>query len=101
MGPVSVKDEGFRRGSLLLPLSSNIHPRPLILSHSPLSHQIVITSTATGETLPFPFNNWVDKEHGLEHVIWPDRDGDGLGDIDARLGGMVKYRVNVYTSEIR
>jgi hypothetical protein len=30
--------------------------------------RIVITSAATGEKLPFPFNNWIDKEHGLEHV---------------------------------
>lgn len=30
--------------------------------------RIVITSSATGEKLPFPFNNWIDKEHGLEHV---------------------------------
>ena len=31
--------------------------------------RVVVTSTATGETLPFPFNNWIDKEHGLERVI--------------------------------
>eukprot|EP00798_Chlamydomonas_sp_ICE-L_P018432 gene18432-24908_t len=62
--------------------------------------RVEITSSATGETLPFPYNNWFDKEHGLEHVIWPDRDGDGIGDVGA-MGDMVKYRVYVYTSDIR
>ena len=63
--------------------------------------RVTITSTATGETLPFPYNNWIDKEHGLEKIIWPDRDGDGVGDVDASLAGAVKYIVNVYTSDIR
>ena len=30
--------------------------------------RITVTSTATGETLTFPYNNWIDKEHGLEQV---------------------------------
>jgi hypothetical protein len=30
--------------------------------------RVVITSSATGEILTFPFNNWIDKEHGLEQV---------------------------------
>ena len=34
----------------------------------------VVTSSATGETLPFPYNNWFDKEHGLEQV----KGGGGL-----------------------
>ncbi len=25
----------------------------------------------------FPFNDWIDKAHGLEHVLNPDIDGDG------------------------
>ena len=48
----------------------------------------------------FPFNNWVDKEHGLEHVLWPDRDGDGTADV-GWMGDMAKYRVSVYTSDVR
>ena len=30
--------------------------------------RVVVTSSATGETLTFPHNNWIDKEHGLEKV---------------------------------
>lgn len=37
----------------------------------------------------------------LPQIIWPDRDGDGIGDVDASLGGLVKYRVTTYTSDIR
>ncbi len=43
---------------------------------------------------------WFDKEHGLEHVLWPDRDGDGTADVGT-LGDLVKYKVAVYTSDIR
>ncbi len=28
----------------------------------------------------FPYNNWIDKEHGLTQLLTPDRDGDGKGD---------------------
>ena len=30
--------------------------------------KVTITSSASGETLTFPYNNWFDKEHGLEQV---------------------------------
>ena len=65
-----------------------------------LGAQVEVQSTATGEKLVFPFAKWVDEKSGLEHVLWPDRDGDGIPDptADAEL---VKYKVAVYTSDIR
>jgi hypothetical protein len=36
----------------------------------------------------------------MEHVIWPDRDGDGVGDVGPE-GALVKFRVAVYTSDVR
>lgn len=57
-------------------------------------------STATGEKLVFPFAKWVDEKNGVEHILWPDRDGDGVADVGVD-GDMVKYRVTVYTSDIR
>lgn len=59
-----------------------------------------MASAATGELLVFPFGKWIDKKNGLEHVLWPDRDGDGTGDVGA-MGDLLKYRVSVYTSDIR
>jgi hypothetical protein len=48
----------------------------------------------------FPFNNWIDKEHGLEVLLTPDRDGDGKG--DALVGANItEYTVTVYTSDIK
>ncbi|KAG2499991.1 hypothetical protein HYH03_002273 [Edaphochlamys debaryana] len=63
-------------------------------------NKVEVQSTATGEKLVFPFAKWIDEKNGLEHVLWPDRDGDGIPDptADAEL---LKYRVAVYTSDIR
>lgn len=48
----------------------------------------------------FPFNNWIDKEHGLSVLLTPDRDGDGVG--DALEGGpIVEFTATVYTSDMR
>ncbi len=44
--------------------------------------------------------SWIDKEHGLEQILWPDRDGDGKGDVGA-VGDMVKYRISTYTGDER
>ena len=60
--------------------------------------RIIVTSLT--ESLPFPFRNWIDKKNGLEHTIWPDRDGDGMGDVGV-LGDRVKYLVTTHTSDIR
>jgi hypothetical protein len=49
--------------------------------------------------LPTPCS-WIDKEHGLEKELWPDRDGDGKGDVGT-AGGVVKYRITTLTSDIR
>jgi len=40
--------------------------------------RVMVTSSATGETLPFPYNNWIDKEHGLEQVGGDVLRGDPL-----------------------
>lgn len=42
----------------------------------------------------FPFNNWIDKEHGLEHFIY--RDG-----IVGASTPLQDYKISVYTSDIR
>lgn len=63
-------------------------------------NKIEVQSTATGEKLVFPFGKWVDEKNGLEHVLWPDRDGDGIPDPTADAD-LVKYKVSVYTSDIR
>jgi hypothetical protein len=34
----------------------------------------------------------VDEKNGLEHILWPDRDGDGIPDPTADAA-MVKYKV--------
>jgi lipoxygenase homology domain-containing protein 1 len=62
--------------------------------------QVEVASAATGEKLVFPFAKWIGKQQGLEHVLWPDRDGDGTGDVGA-MGDLVKYRVAVHTSDIK
>lgn len=62
--------------------------------------KVEVSSSATGETLVFPWGKWIDKEHGLEHVLWPDRDGDGTADVGV-MGDVLKYRVSVFTSDIR
>ncbi|KXZ56858.1 hypothetical protein GPECTOR_1g774 [Gonium pectorale] len=63
-------------------------------------NKIEVLSTATGEKLVFPFAKWIDGKNGLEHVLWPDRDGDGIPDptTDADL---MKYKVFTYTSDLR
>ncbi len=63
-------------------------------------NKIEVQSTATGEKLVFPFGKWVDEKNGLEHVLWPDRDGDGIPDPTADAD-LLKYKVSVYTSDIR
>eukprot|EP00951_Prasinocladus_malaysianus_P023652 scaffold201766_cov26-Prasinocladus_malaysianus.AAC.1 len=62
-----------------------------------LSHAEVV-NTATGEQLVFPFHGWVDKEHGLEHLLQPDRDGGGRA--CQPNGATVEYQVRIYTSDI-
>ncbi|KAG2450199.1 hypothetical protein HYH02_000301 [Chlamydomonas schloesseri] len=63
-------------------------------------NKVEVISSATGEKLIFPFAKWVDDKHGLEHVLWPDRDGDGIPDPTADAD-LIKYKVAVYTSDIR
>lgn len=63
-------------------------------------NKIEVISSATGEKLVFPFAKWIDDKHGLEHVLWPDRDGDGIPDPTADAD-LIKYKVAVYTSDIR
>jgi hypothetical protein len=41
---------------------------------------VEVHNSKTDETLIFPFNDWIDREHGLTHLLYPDRDGDGLAD---------------------
>uniref|UniRef100_A0A7S3VHN2 PLAT domain-containing protein n=1 Tax=Dunaliella tertiolecta TaxID=3047 RepID=A0A7S3VHN2_DUNTE len=62
--------------------------------------KVEVSSSATGEKLVFPFHNWFSNENGTEHVLWPDRDGDGTGDV-GELGSLVKYRVSTYTADER
>jgi len=64
-----------------------------------LAH-ITVTDSKSGEKLVFPFNDWIDKKHGLSHLLYPDRDGDGVGD-KGTLNGLVEYTVTVHTSDIR
>ena len=54
-----------------------------------------------GEAVVFPHHNWLDKEHGLSALLYPDRDGDGKGDSSASAGALVEYVVTVQTSDIR
>ncbi|GLC44364.1 hypothetical protein PLESTF_000049800 [Pleodorina starrii] len=63
-------------------------------------NKVEVQSTATGEKLVFPFARWLDDKNGLEHVLWPDRDGDGVPDPTADAD-LIKYRIAVYTSDIR
>ena len=65
-----------------------------------LSH-IEVVNTGTNEKLVFPFHGWVDKKHGLEHMLHPDRDGDGKADAADGSGGVVEYQVQTFTSDIR
>lgn len=46
-----------------------------VLLRARCARQIEVSSAATGEKLVFPFHNWVSKDNGLEHVLWPDRWG--------------------------
>jgi hypothetical protein len=62
-----------------------------------LSH-VEVVNTRTSERLVFPFHGWVDKEHGLEHVLQPDRDGDGEGD-EPLEDDSEEYHVTVYTAD--
>ena len=55
-----------------------------------LSH-IEVVNTGTGEKLVFPFNGWLDKKHGLEHMLYPDRDGNGVP--EASITGTIDYEV--------
>jgi hypothetical protein len=48
----------------------------------------------------FPCNTWLSKDKGLRKVLTPDRDGDGVGDIDAG-GPLVEHTITTYTSDIR
>lgn len=89
------------------------HPHPL--SHLfPLRHdnwglgaawkldrvEVTNTSDPSEEFVIFPCKRWLDKQHGLEAILTPDRDGDGQG--DALEGGVeVEYHVAVHTSDIR
>ncbi len=51
---------------------------------------IEVHNSATNELLTFPLKGWIDREHGLSHLLYPDRDGDGIGDISN--GDPVKVR---------
>lgn len=62
--------------------------------------KVEIVNTCSGEAAVFPYHNWIDKEHGLSVLLWPDRDGDGKGDV-AQMRDLVKYHVTVYTSDMR
>ena len=57
-----------------------------------LSHAEVV-NTGTNEKLTFPFDGWIDKEHGLEHMLYPDRDGDGVGDASVAASSQIEYEV--------
>ncbi len=48
----------------------------------------------------FPCNRWVDKENGLEVLLTPDRDGDGVGDALVNAN-TTEYTITVYTSDIK
>ncbi len=48
----------------------------------------------------FPCHKWLDKENGLEVLLTPDRDGDGVGDPLVNAN-MTEYTVTVFTSDIR
>ena len=62
--------------------------------------EVTNTSDPSEEFVTFPANRWLDKQHGLEAILTPDRDGDGQG--DALEGGVeVEYNVAVHTSDIR
>lgn len=41
---------------------------------------VEVHNSKTNESLTFPFGNWFDNEHGLTHLLYPDRDGDGVAD---------------------
>lgn len=43
--------------------------------------RVEVHSSATNEILTFPFRGWIDREHGLSHLLYPDRDGDGVADV--------------------
>lgn len=43
----------------------------------------------------------MDEEHGLEHMLWPDRDGDGILHRLTDDAELVDYTVAVYTSDVR
>jgi hypothetical protein len=62
--------------------------------------QVEVQCAATGELLVFPHGAWLDQQHGLSQELWPDRDGDGTGDM-GRSSELVTYRVVVYTSDMR
>jgi hypothetical protein len=64
-----------------------------------LAH-IVVTDSKSGEQLVFPYNDWIDKKHGLSHLLYPDRDGDGVGD-KGTMNGLLEYIVTVHTSDLR
>ncbi|PNH12713.1 Lipoxygenase y domain-containing protein 1 [Tetrabaena socialis] len=63
-------------------------------------NKLEVQSTATSEKLVFPFAKWIDDKNGLEHILYPDRDGDGIPD-PTEDADLIKYRVVVYTSDIR
>lgn len=61
---------------------------------------VEIVNTATGESAIFPYNNWLNKKVGLSAIVYPDIDGDGIGDKIA-AANMAEYTVKVITSDVR
>ncbi len=51
--------------------------------------------------LTFPLNDWIDSKHGLDKELWPDVDGDGVGDVSTAAGALIDYAITTYTSDIR
>jgi hypothetical protein len=55
---------------------------------------------ASGPARSFPCNAWLGASQGLERLLLPDVDGDGIGD-EVAGAPLVAYTLAVFTSDIR